>query len=134
MLEAILLVGSWKFHAISLAMETKKKVYILDKNNFIEISKKEVEFFEKKQKASYLNFLNSEDVGVLISTKPGQQRLDKALKFKAKEKKIYFFLSNNIDVNEFENFGLNSWVNTSCPRMDLDSTKLININRKELIY
>ena len=127
--EAILLISSGRFHAISLAIETKKKVFVLENNSLIEIHQREVKNFEKKQKASYLRFLNEDKVGVLISTKPGQQRLDRALKFKSKGKKLYFFISNNIDVNEFENFGLKSWVNTACPRMDMNDSRIINIDK-----
>jgi diphthamide biosynthesis enzyme Dph1/Dph2-like protein len=49
---------------------------------------------------------------------------------KLKNKKNYFFLSNEINVNEFENFDINSWINTACPRMDFDSS-VINISDLE---
>jgi 2-(3-amino-3-carboxypropyl)histidine synthase len=80
--------------------------------------------------ASYLKFLNAEKIGILVSTKPGQENLKKALSLKLKNKKSYLFLSNNIDIREFENFGINSWVNTACPRMDFDSgvINLRNLN------
>lgn len=129
--QAILLISSGKFHAVSLAFETKLPVYLLDHNNLIKISKKEIEEFERKQKASYVNFLNSEKTGILISTKPGQQNMKKAfsIKKKLKNKESYLFLANNIDVNEFENFGLNSWINTACPRIDMNSNQVINMNK-----
>jgi len=127
--QAILLISSGKFHAISLAFESKKPVYLLEYEKLIKISKEEIEIFEKRKKASYVNFLNSEEIGVLISTKPGQQRLKKALKLKIPNKKLYFFISNNINTNEFENFGLKSWINTACPRLDMFSNKIINIDK-----
>ena len=128
--QAILLIGSGKFHAISLAFETNLPIYILENNKLEKISEKDIEIFEKKQKASYLKFLNSTKIGILISTKPGQQNLKKALNFKKKlqNKKSYLFISNNVNVNEFENFGLDCWVNTACPRLDMDSS-IININK-----
>jgi diphthamide biosynthesis enzyme Dph1/Dph2-like protein len=124
--EPILLVGSGKFHATSLALETKLPVFVLENGKILEISKKDLTPLEKNKKASYVNYLDSRDAGVLISTKPGQQRLNEALKLNT-GKKTYFFLSNQIDKNEFENFGISSWINTACPRMDLDSTKIINL-------
>lgn len=129
--KAILLIGSGKFHAISLALETKLPVFILEQENFYEISRKDIEFFEKKQKASYVGFLNANKVGILISTKSGQQNLKKALDFKKtlKNKKSYLFLDNTFDANQFENFGLDSWVNTACPRLDMSDTSIINISR-----
>jgi diphthamide biosynthesis enzyme Dph1/Dph2-like protein len=129
--DCILIVGDGKFHAISLAYETKKQVYLLERDKLIKIMQEEVAILEKKRKIAYFNFLNSKKAGVLISTKPGQQRLEKALNLKKKlrDKKLYFFISNEINFKETENFGLNFWINTSCPRMDLDNPKIININK-----
>ena len=130
---AILLIISGRFHAISLAVESNLPIYILEHNKLRKISNKDIEFFKQKQKASYLNFLNADKIGILVSTKPGQQNLKKALslKKKIKNKKSYLFISNNIDVNEFENFRLNCWVNTACPRLDMDNNFIINIDKIE---
>jgi len=129
--DCILVLADGKFHAISIAYETKKQVYLLERDKLIKIMQEEIGDLEKKKKASYLNFLNSGKVGILISTKPGQQRLERALNLskKLKNKKLYFFLSNEINIQEIENFGLDFWINTACPRMDLDSSKIININK-----
>ena len=127
--KAVLLIGSGRFHAVSLAYETKLPIYILEKNQLIKISEKDIELYEKKNKASYLKFLNADKVGILISTKPGQQNLQRALNLKKKLKKnSYLFISNAINIHEFENFGLDCWVNTACPRLDMDSS-IINISR-----
>ncbi len=129
--KAILLISSGKFHAISLAIESKLPIYILEYNQLRKISKKDIESFKKKQKVSYVKFLSADNVGILVSTKSGQQNLKKALDFKKtlKEKKSYLFISNNIDTREFENFGLNSWVNTACPRLDMENNSIINIDK-----
>jgi len=124
--QAILLISSGKFHAIFLASETNMPTYILESNNLNKVSKEEIENFQRKKKASYLKFLNSDKIGILISTKPGQENLKKALSLKLNNKKSYLFISNEINVKEFENFGINSFVNTACPRLDLDSS-VINI-------
>jgi len=127
--QAILLIGSGRFHALSLAKETKLPIYILENNKLTKVSKQELELFERRQRASYVKFLNSEKIGVLVSTKPGQQNLKKALNFKKKSKKqAYLFISNDINTNEFENFTLDCWVNTACPRLDMDSS-IINIDK-----
>jgi 2-(3-amino-3-carboxypropyl)histidine synthase len=132
--DAILLIGSGKFHATSLAIETNFQVFILENNHLIEISSEEIKKFQEKKKVSYINFLNSDKVGILVSTKPGQENLKNALKLKKKltDKKSYLFLSNNLDIREFENFGLKSWVNTACPRLDMNSNKVINASELNL--
>ncbi len=126
--QAILLIGSGRFHAIGLAIETKKTIYILDKNKLTKISKKEIQTFEKLKKGSYIKFLNAQKVGIIVSTKPGQQKLKQALNLKFKDKNNYYFIANDLNTNEFENFGLESWVNTACPRMDLNHPSVINMN------
>ncbi len=129
--KAILLISDGKFHAISLAHETKIPVYLFTNGILQKISKKEIEILEKKQKGAYLKFLHAEKIGILISTKPGQENLKKAIEFrkKHKNKTSYLFISNNIDTNEFENFQIDSWVNTSCPRMDMNEGSIINISK-----
>ncbi len=129
--KAVLLISSGKFHAVSLAIESGLPIYTLEYNQLRKISEKDIESFKKKQKTSYLKFLHADKIGILVSTKSGQQNLKKAIDFKkkTKEKKSYLFISNDIDTREFENFGLNSWVNTACPRLDMNDSSVINVNR-----
>ena len=128
--KAILIITDGKFHATSLAFETKLPVYILNSNKFEKVSKKDMEFLEKKQKAAYVRYLNSKEIGILVSTKPRQQKLNRAIEFKKnlKNKKSYLFISNNLNPQEFENFNLNCFVNTACPRMDIEDSRIINLN------
>lgn len=129
--KAILLISDGKFHAVSLAQETKLPVYSLENNQLTKISKRDIEDLEKKQKAGYVKFLNATKVGILISTKSGQQNLKQALDFKRrlKNKSSYLFICNNVDTNEFQNFGLSSWVNTACRRLDLENASIVNIDK-----
>ena len=120
--KAILLISSGRFHAVSLAIETKIPIYILEQDKLRKISEEEIASFEKKKLASYMQFLNSETIGILVSTKPGQENLKRALalKNKLKNKKSYLFLNNEIDTRQFPNFDIESWINTACPRMDFE--------------
>jgi 2-(3-amino-3-carboxypropyl)histidine synthase len=129
--QAVLLISSGRFHAISLANESGLPIYILDRDKLTKISKKDIEDLKKQQKVAYLKFLNSKKTGILVSTKPGQNRLKQAitLKNKIKGKESYLFLSNNINTLEFENFpDIESWINTACPRLDMNNTSIINMN------
>ena len=128
--KSIILIGQGKFHSVSLQYETKIPVYLVENNKLTKVSSQDVEKLEKKQKASYINYLNQDKIGIIITNKPGQQRLKQALKLKNKlKKKAYLFLCNNINASEFENFGLKSWVNTACPRLDLDEFRILNGNK-----
>jgi len=129
--KGILLISDGKFHATSLALETKLPVYILENNKLNKISDRDIETLKKRKKFSYVRFLNSKEVGIIVSTKSGQQRLKQAREFKKKlkDKRSYLFICNNIDAAEFENFGLDSWVNTACPRMDMNDSRIVNIDK-----
>jgi 2-(3-amino-3-carboxypropyl)histidine synthase len=126
--KAVLLISSGKFHAISLAVESNLPIYILESDKLRKISDDEINSFNKRKKGSYMKFLNAEKVGILISTKPGQENLKKALSLKLKNKSLYLFISNEINTKEFENFPeIQSWVNTACPRLDFDNS-VINLS------
>ncbi len=133
--KAVLLISSGKFHAVSLAVESNLPVYILEADKLRKISDEEIDSLKKRKKVSYMKFLNADKIGILISTKPGQENLQKALtlKNKMKNKNAYLFISNEINTKEFENFSeIKSWVNTACPRLDFDNSviNLGNLNIK----
>lgn len=133
--KAVLLISDGLFHAYSLAYEINLPVYILQDSKIIKIDKKQLNKINNPKKASYLNFLNSEKIGILISTKFGQENFKKAeiAKKQLKNKKSYLFLSNNINISEFENFSfIQSWINTACPKLDLESRKIINLRDLDL--
>ncbi len=129
--EAIILIGQGKFHSVSLAYESKLPTYILEGEEIKKINKEEIKKMEDKEKRMYLKYLNSDKVGILITTKPGQQRIQKALKFSKnlKEKKKYLFLTNDINPQEFENFQIDCWINTACPRIDLTDGEILNLEK-----
>lgn len=132
--KAILLIGSGRFHGVSLALETNLKVYILEPGSkkLSLISEKEIQKLKQLQKSSYTNFLNSKSIGILVSLKPGQNRLKKALELQKtlekSDKEAYIFITDNLNLDETENFhGVDSWINTACPRLSLDKTDIVNL-------
>lgn len=133
--QAVLLLSDGKFHALSLAYETGLPIYIYNLCEFRRISEKEIETLKKHKKAAYLNFLNAKRIGILISTKPGQNRFQQAIALKNKlkkryrDKQIYLFTADNINLNELQNFDISFWINTACPRIDFEfeGNKVINM-------
>lgn len=130
-IEAILVIGQGKFHTVSIAYETNIPTYVLENNSLWKVSEKDIEKMQKKEKGMLLKYLNSEKIGILVTSKPGQKRIKKAIEFQMnlKNKKSYLFISNNINIEEFENFGIDCWVNTACPRMDLTEGQIINLDK-----
>jgi len=131
--DAFLYIGSGEFHPLGAALETNKKVIIANplSNQVSEIKKQDVEKYKKKQKGALIKFLSSETVGILVSLKPGQQNLKKALDLKKnlKTKKAYIFIADTIDLNQLENFPfIECWINTACPRLVDKTASIINYN------
>ena len=129
--QAVLLIGEGRFHALGIALETDLPIYVDNLNKLEKITEQETKEFKQKNKAAKLKYLNADKAGILISTKPGQNNLKKALKFREQsKKKSYLFISNNINVAEFENFPqIQAWVNTACRRMDMNDASIINLDK-----
>jgi len=127
----VLLIGSGRFHAVNLYLQFDE-IYLLEGKKIIKISKQEIEEIRVKRKVALMNFLKADKIGILVSTKPGQENMKKAedlkKKLKEKGKEVYVFVCNNIDINQFENFKVQSWINTACFGLANDNSKIINFN------
>jgi diphthamide biosynthesis enzyme Dph1/Dph2-like protein len=131
----VLFIGSGKFHLINLFTQAPA-IYIIGEGDIVRIPKEEIDRVLNKKGAAYLKFLNAEKIGILVSTKLGQENLKKALELKKilekKQKKVFIFLGNNIDLNQFENFNIDSYVNTACVGLSIDNSNIINIEEIKL--
>ena len=126
--DAILLIGSGRFHAVEMALMAGKEVYILEADSLNKITKQEIEELQKNRKIQLTKFYASDRIGIIVSLKPGQCNMKQALEFaeklKEKGKQPYIFVENFIDIKEFENFPIDSWINTACPGLELDNGML----------
>lgn len=134
--DAFLYVGSGRFHPIGVQLETGKKVIMANPltNEAKVLEKQEVEKTKKQQKGALLKFLSSKEIGIIVSSKPGQNKLKKALelKKKLKDKNSYIFIADTINPDEFENFPfIECWVNTACPRFADDKKGVVNYEAVE---
>ncbi|MEM4266745.1 MAG: diphthamide synthesis protein, partial [Candidatus Nanoarchaeia archaeon] len=107
-----------------------KEVYIANPyiNQVSKIGKEDIEKKKKEIKGKYIKFLNAKKVGILVSTKPGQYNLKKAIELRKKMKKeSYIFIFNTLTEEELENFpDIDIFINTACPRIEYK--KVINID------
>ena len=125
--EAFVYIGDGLFHPKAIMLYNEKNVYAFDPfdGSSAVLDKKDAKSLEKKQRAALAGFLSSKVIGVLITTKPGQQFLKKALALKKKfpKKQFYFILFNIIDFQSLEDFSfVECFVNTACPRIAYDDT------------
>ncbi|RME55100.1 hypothetical protein D6777_01580 [Candidatus Woesearchaeota archaeon] len=129
--DAFLYIGSGNFHPIEIALETSKPVYWANPftNKVTKISNELIEKRKKRIKGAYLKYLTSNKVGVLVSTKSGQNHLNDAVNFKKSvhDKKVYIFLFNTLNINGLEDFpDIDCWVNTACPRIAIEDYEKFN--------
>src|SRR3989338_1263440 len=126
--DAFIYIGSAYFYPIEIAAKTKMPVYIANPltNEVSLVSKKEVEEYKKKKKGKILKFLSVKKIGILVSTKPGQENMKLALLIKEKlNKESVIGISNTLNPDSLENFSdIEYWINTSCSR--IEHPKIIN--------
>ena len=128
----ILYIGSGHFHPIALALQSEKKVYIYNPftKKLSTLKDEDLEPYRKRQRASLIKFLSSDKIGILVSTKHGQNRIDEAILLsKSTDKEYFIFAFDTLNPLELENFPfIQSWVNTACPRIADEKNKIINID------
>jgi len=130
----ILLITSGKFHANNLYLQATE-IYLLYNNQIEKIPQQEINQLKNQRKGALVKFLSANNFGILVSTKPGQNNLEKAIKLKQtlqkrykNQKQVYIFLANNLDTTQFENFQIDSWINTACSGLTVDNHLIINSN------
>lgn len=130
--DPVLLIGSGKFHALNIAVNNFTPIYIYDNGKLSIISKQDIQKFKQKQKAKLSRFYSSENIGIIISNKPGQKRLPQAIQLKLKlakkypEKTFSLFIADTLNLQELENFSIDFWINTACPGIEQDSNLVLN--------
>ncbi|RME31855.1 hypothetical protein D6789_01325, partial [Candidatus Woesearchaeota archaeon] len=80
---------------------------------------------KQRHRAALSQFLMARKVGVLVTTKSGQQRMLMARKLEEKypDKEFTFILFETLDFGALEDFSfVEVWVNTMCPRIGYDDT------------
>ena len=125
--DAFFYVGDGRFHPTALLYENKKEVYCYNPfNNGLEILKpSDFERINKKRQGQLAKFLISKKIGILVTTKSGQNKTKLAenlrIKLEEKGKDAFVFLADEINLSQLENFNfIESWINTACPRIVQD--------------
>ncbi len=123
-IEAFLYIGDGMFHPKALLIN-QKPIYIYNplSEKHTKLSVKEINEYRIKKKVQLSKFHAADKVGVIVSTKPGQYAISRAVELKDRiqhDKEVFLFIADNIDLKELENFPFfEALVNTACPRIDL---------------
>jgi 2-(3-amino-3-carboxypropyl)histidine synthase len=124
--DAFIYIGDGMFHPQALLVNNRKDVYCYDpKNKELNVLKKELhDHIQKRKKGSILQFLVSKNIGIIITTKRGQnnckraEMLRKNILKKWPYKNVFMFICNELNFQELENFNfIDIYVNSACPRI-----------------
>ncbi|MBU0958015.1 MAG: 2-(3-amino-3-carboxypropyl)histidine synthase subunit [Nanoarchaeota archaeon] len=128
----IIYIGDGTFHITNLySQNTEIYTYNLYSNKLKKIPQSEITKHNQKIKGKLSRFYSANSIGIIVSTKKGQYNLKIAEKLKnqiqQQGKKAYIFITNNLNINELENFpNIDFFVNTACPRIQDDSNNIID--------
>lgn len=131
-IDLFLFVGTGEFHIMNLALKTEKRIMILNPEtaSLSAVDKDEILRLKRSKEAAAKKFLLASKMGIIISTKKGQYNMRFALELKKKlerkGKKVFFFICDTLDKSEFENFSCDIWINTACPGISLEDSRIIN--------
>ncbi len=140
--DAFLFIGTGVFHPIEVA-KTGKPIYCWDPaaKHLSRLDERMLKDYENIKKRNLTKFLHAQKVGILISTKLGQNdnrinayseglKMKKAFELKErKDKEYYIFAFDTLSINDLENFPfIECWVNTACPRIADEKKGIVNID------
>jgi 2-(3-amino-3-carboxypropyl)histidine synthase len=110
-----------------------KKVIILNPKDLTEkeVLESDVKNFINREFIALERLKHAKNVGIIASTKPGQERIKACelikKKLEAQGKIVYLFIADSINPEEFMNYsGLDILINTACPRIGLDDYSKFN--------
>ena len=124
--DAFLFIGGGRFHAVGVAVSTRKPTIVADpyENTAFSVDSEADKTF-KQRWASIEEAKKATTFAILIGLKPGQKRLEEALQTKKnleeKNRTAYLFAVKDITPEALMEFPtIDAFVNTACPRLSLD--------------
>lgn len=121
--DAFLYVGAGKFHPLGVAVNVDKPVLSLDleKNEIISLEEEKMKYLKKKAwHDSQLE--DAKTVGILVSWKKGQNRIEEARKLKKeleeKNKEVTILAFDTVTKEKLEGLKFDVLVNMICSRFD----------------
>ncbi|WP_340819360.1 diphthamide biosynthesis enzyme Dph2 [Methanolobus sp. WCC4] len=124
-----LYIGSGQFHPLGVSLATKKHVLIADPfvNELREADSKKV---LKQRSVVIAKALDAEVFGIVVSSKPGQERMKLAEEMKALAKKYgkdaHILTMDLVTPDQLLQFKVDAFVNTACPRLAIDEVGRFN--------
>jgi 2-(3-amino-3-carboxypropyl)histidine synthase len=126
--EAFLVVSAGKFHAIGIALNVKKPVFVFDVETN-DVQKIEVNRYSKIKAWNKKIFEDSKNVGLLVSWKKGQIKDFELVKRKIESlgKKVYVLVFDELNESILEGLKIDCLINLACPRISVDDLERYKI-------
>ncbi len=120
--DCFLFLGSGIFHALGVAVSTKKRVYALDPYSG---SVEEVNYgsFLRKRYGAVSSVMDAQRFGIIVSSKIGQRRMGLARELKRiieESGRVGYLIMTDEIVPENMYYEVDAYVNTACPRVTYD--------------
>jgi len=128
--DCFLFISSGKWHAerIALSLTKDRPFFVLTSEGLEKIDSSAL---KKSRETALKKFILADRIGLIVSTKPGQENLKNAQELMARleqeGKQAFLFISDMINPSEFENFKIGFWINTACPGLAFDFPNMLNI-------
>ncbi|MDT7859066.1 MAG: diphthamide biosynthesis enzyme Dph2 [Candidatus Aenigmarchaeota archaeon] len=123
-----LVVSSGKFHAIGVALNVKKPVFVFDVETN-DVQKIDVNKYLKIKAWNKKIFEDSKNVGLLLSWKKGQIKDFELVKKKIQSlgKRVYVLAFDELNESLLEGLNIDCLINLSCPRISVDDLERYRI-------
>jgi len=129
--DTLLLLADGKFHATNNALILDREVFVFNLNKLEKLSFQDLERYKTKTKVKKTKFLSANKVGLIVSTKRGQnfKRIENIVnRIERLNKEVFVFETDNINLDELGNFSdIQIWINTACYGLGLDDPIVINL-------
>ena len=129
-----LFIGEGIFHALGVSLATRKNVIAVDpRSHVIHDMDVEKDRILRQRFAAVQKLKDANTIAVVLSTLPGQKRLDlaSALLKKGKEhgKDMVLITTSHLNIQSLVNLGTEILVSTACPRVAIDDYEMYLENK-----
>ncbi len=130
--DALVYFGGGMFHPLgALLMTTKPFLLIEPFRGTVEFIDRYREVYRKRSRGKILASVGAKNIGILVTTKNGQNNMPMAKILKAKAQgaglRAAILVSNTFDFDSINNMlEFDAFVNTACPRIAIDDTDRLN--------
>ncbi len=127
--DTFLIVGGGTFHAIGVAMSTRRPVVIADvETGEARTVQEDLDRVLRRRSATIGAAMDAKTFGIIIEARPGQRRWNLAQSLADmlidSGRRPVLMVLRNISPDRLVAIGLDAYVNTACPRLTIDDQSL----------